>query len=114
MELEATQSFAEAVAEAINLRLQTWKMEDYKSSFLYAHCYPKDDGIRVDIYRPLDKPLFRYGTLSPAVCDVSNGVGLKLQTDGIWYPLYDDFERLFGKVFDLRFNDFERIAFTDL
>ena len=102
MELEAIQSFAEAVAEAINLRLQTWKMEDYKSSFLYAHCYPKDDGIRVDIYRPLDKPLFRYGTLTPAVCDLSNGVGLKLQTDGIWYPLYDDFERLFGKVFDRR------------
>ena len=28
MELEAIQSFAEAVAEAINLRLQTWKMEE--------------------------------------------------------------------------------------
>jgi len=114
MDLEGLSLFAESVAEAVTCRLQSWKMEDIKSSMLYAHCYDKDGTIRVDIYRPLDKPLFRLGSMRLAECDLINGVGLKLMPDGSWRPLYDEFERLFGKEFDPTFPDFERIAYVDL
>ena len=114
MDVTAIQSFAEAVADAINARLRTWKPEDLKSSVLFVHCYQNNGILRGDIYRPLDKPLFRLNTLKPKKCNLENGVALKYQPDGKWYPMYDEFERLFGKAFDSNFVDFERIAFTDL